>query len=60
MTMWAESEQCAELARKASSELEYELQAFGLQLGKFQILNTTRPPADKEFTGSGHVVDVRT
>lgn len=60
MTLWAEREQSAELARKASSELQYELQAFGLQLGKFQILNTTRPPADKELKGSGQVVDVRT
>lgn len=60
MTMWAEREQCAELARKASSELEYELQAFGLHLRKLHILNTVRPAADKELSGSGHVVDVRT
>lgn len=60
MTMWAEREQCADLARKASSELEYELRTFGLQLGQFQILNIPRPAADKEFSGSGHVVDVRT
>ena len=28
MTLWAEREQSAELARKASSELQYELQAL--------------------------------
>jgi hypothetical protein len=60
MIMWAESQHCAELARKASSELEYELQAFGLQLSQLQILNTSRPPSDREFSGSGNVVDVRT
>ena len=60
MIMWSESQHCADLARKASSELEYELQAFGLQLSRFQILNTPRPEVDNEHMGAGNVVDVRT
>ena len=47
-------------SRTATSELEYELQSFGLQLNKITVLNAARPGLDPALSSPGHVVDVRT
>ena len=60
MIMWAERSRVAHIAREATTELEYELQSFGLQLHKITVLNASRPSLDTELSGPGHVVDVRT
>lgn len=60
MIMWAERSHVAHIAREATTELEYELQSFGLQLHKITVLNASRPSLDAELSGPGHVVDVRT
>jgi hypothetical protein len=60
MIMWAERSQVAHVAREATTELEYELQSFGLRLHKITVLNASRPSLDAELSGPGHVVDVRT
>jgi hypothetical protein len=60
MIMWAERAAVAQLARTATSELEYELQSFGLQLNKITVLNAARPGLDPALSSPGHVVDVRT
>ena len=59
MIMWAERSGVATIAREAISELEYELQSFGLQLHKITVLNASRPSLDNELSGPGYVVDVR-
>ena len=60
MIMWIQRTDVASMARTASSELEYELQAFGLQLIKLTVLNASRPSLDSQLSGPGQVVDVRT
>jgi hypothetical protein len=60
MIMWAAQTRVAEMARAASSELEYELQSFGLQLSKMTVLDVPRPSLDPELSSPGYVVDVRT
>ena len=60
MILWAERASIAALARAASSELEYELESFGLVLTKLTILNASRPMLDAGLSGPGQVVDVST
>ena len=60
MILWAERANIAALARAASSELEYELDSFGLVLTKLTILNASRPMLDAGLSGPGQVVDVST
>ena len=60
MILWAERASVASLARAASSELEYELESFGLVLTKLTILNASRPILDAGLSGPGQVVDVST
>ena len=60
MVMWAPRIDVAERAREASSELEYELQRFGLNLEKLDVLNAPRPSLSEGLGGSGQVVDVST
>ena len=60
MVMWVQRSDVAQLAQTARTELEYELQAFGLQLTKLSILNASRPSLDADLTGPGQVLDVRT
>jgi hypothetical protein len=60
MIMWIQRADVATMARRASSELEYELQSFGLQLIKLKVLNAPRPSLDSQLSGPGQVVDVRT
>jgi hypothetical protein len=60
MIMWAPRTDVAERAREAASELEYELQRFGLSLGKLDVLNAPRPSISEALGGSGQVVDVST
>ncbi len=60
MIMWIPRPDIAKVAQAASSELEYELQAFGLALTKLSILNASRPSLDADLSGPGQVVDVRT
>jgi len=61
MVMWAPRADVAERARETASELEYELQRFGLALEKFDVLNASRPSVSQELSGgSGQVVDVST
>ncbi len=60
MVMWAPRIDVAERAREATSELEYELQRFGLNLEKLDVLNAPRPSLSEGLGGSGQVVDVST
>jgi hypothetical protein len=60
MVMWAPRADVAERAREAASELEYELQRFGLNLEKLDVLNAPRPSLSEGLGGSGQVVDVST
>ena len=60
MVMWAPRVDVAERAREAASELEYELQRFGLNLEKLDVLNAPRPSLSEGLGGSGQVVDVST
>ena len=60
MVMWAPRIDVAERAREATSELEYELQRFGLNLEKLDVLNAPRPSLSDGLGGSGQVVDVST
>lgn len=60
MIMWVQRSDVAQLAQTARTELEYELEDFGLQLTKLSILNASRPSLDADLTGPGQVLDVRT
>lgn len=60
MVMWAPRLDVAERAREAASELVYELQRFGLNLEKIDVLNAPRPALSESIGGSGQVVDVST
>lgn len=60
MIMWIQRADIATMARSATSELEYELQMFGLDLIKLTVLNASRPHLDADLSGPGQVVDVRT
>ena len=42
------------------SELEYELNKFGLNLESFSILNAKRPNEDSNPNNLGEVVDIST
>ena len=60
MIMWAPRAEVADGARLVASELEYELQNFGLNLDKFTVLNAARPLGENASGGAGNVVDVST
>ena len=60
MIMWAPYGDVAQRARSAASELEYELQRFGLTLEKLDVLSAPRPSLSEGLSGSGQVVDVST
>ncbi|MEC9248374.1 MAG: hypothetical protein VX986_05085 [Pseudomonadota bacterium] len=60
MTMWAVRGEVAENAKLIGSELEYELQNFGLSLDNLTVLNAARPIGDTGQGGAGNVVDVST
>ena len=60
MIMWAPRSEVAEGAKQVSSELEYELKNFGLQLDKLTVLNAMRPVGESNQSGAGNVVDVST
>ena len=60
MIMWAPYGDVAQRARSAASELEYELQRFGLTLEKLDVLSEPRPSLSEGLSGSGQVVDVST
>jgi len=53
MVMWAPRVDVADRAREAASELQYELQRFGLTLEKLDVLNARRPSACEGLSGSG-------
>jgi len=60
MVMWAPRVDVADRAREAASELQYELQRFGLTLEKLDVLNARRPSACEGLSGSGQMVDLST
>lgn len=62
MVMWAPRVDVADRAREAASELQYELQRFGLTLEKLDVLNARRPSASEGLSGSGsgQMVDLST
>lgn len=60
MMVWVERQQSAQLARSAMAELKYELEAFGLQLAEFKVLNSPRPLPDQQFNSPGDMVDICT
>ena len=60
MVMWAPRIDVADRAREAASELQYELQRFGLNLEKLDVLNARRPSVSEGLSGSGQVVDLST
>ena len=60
MILWAPYGDVAQRARSAASELEYELQRFGLTLEKLDVLRAPRPSLTEGLGGSGQVVDVST
>ena len=60
MTLWADSMDIAEKARKATDNLEKSLGEFGLKLTKLTILNSERPPVDTGFSLPGHFLDIKT
>ena len=60
MVMWAPRIDIADRAREAASELQYELQRFGLNLEKLDVLNARRPSVSEGLSGSGQVVDLST
>jgi len=60
MVMWAPRVDVADRAREAASELQYELQRFGLALEKLDVLNARRPSASEGLSGSGQMVDLST
>ena len=60
MVMWAPRVDVADRAREAASELQYELQRFGLNLEKLDVLNARRPSVSEGLSGSGQVVDLST
>lgn len=60
MVMWAPRVDVADRARDAASELQSELQRFGLTLEKLDVLNARRPSASEGLSGSGQMVDLST
>ena len=60
MIMWAPFGDVAQRAQEAASELEYELERFGLGLAKFDVLSAPRPSSSEATGGSGQVVDIST
>ena len=60
MEMWAARSEIAQLARSASSELDKQLQEFGLTLGKMTVHNANRPLGGVHEVKPGGVVDVST
>jgi len=60
MIMWAPYGNVAQRAQASVSELESELQRFGLALQKLEVLSAPRPALSDGLSGSGQVVDVST
>ena len=60
MTVWAPREQVAESAVLMKTELEYELNKFGLDLDGFSVLNAKRPNESSNLNTLGEVVDIST
>ena len=60
MIMWAPFADVAQRAQAAASELEYELDRFGLNLTRLEVLSAPRPSLSDGLSGSGQVVDVST
>ena len=60
MTVWAPREQVAESAVLMKTELEYELNKFGLDLDGFSVLNAKRPNESSNSNTLGEVVDIST
>jgi len=60
MIMWAPYGNVAQRAQASVSELESELQRFGLTLQKLEVLSAPRPALSDGLSGSGQVVDVST
>ena len=60
MTMWAPRNDVAQNAGMMKSELEYELNKFGLNLESFSILNAKRPNEDSNLNNLGEVIDIST
>lgn len=61
LMMWALREETVDLARVNASELQFELDAFGLRLQSFQIFHAPRPGQPEEWTppSRGSVVDTQ-
>ncbi len=60
MTMWAPRTQVVESAILMKTELEYELNKFGLNLNSFSILNAKRPIETSNLNNLGEVIDIST
>ena len=58
--MWAPRNDVAQNAGMMKSELEYELNKFGLNLESFSILNAKRPYEDPNPNNLGEVIDIST
>ena len=61
VTMWAVNKDVADLAMFNASELSYELEHAGLQMGSFQVFNAPRPDAKEDHPPPDHgaVVDTQ-
>lgn len=60
MTMWAPRTEVANNAIEMKSELQYELNKFGLNLDSFSVMNAQRPSDTSNPTNLGEVVDIST
>lgn len=60
MTMWAPRTDVANNASEMRSELEYELNKFGLNLDSFSIMNAQRPMDASNINNLGEVIDIST
>jgi hypothetical protein len=60
MEMWAARAEIAQLARSSSSQLDKQLQEFGLTLGKMTVHNANRPLGGTQELRPGGMVDVST
>ena len=60
MTMWAPRSEVVESANLMKTELEYELNKFGLNLDSFSILNAKRPVELSNINNIGEVIDIST
>jgi len=58
--LWVERDQSAQLVRTGRAVLADELEAFGLQLREFEVLNSARPSPDRQLNRPGDMVDICT